>query len=256
MPTMVMEGARGISSAESFVISFSPGGQGGVGGPGGYGGTGGTGEGARADVKTGNVENLHLYLNSAAKCVASTVKSVCDHALHIYDHLCDYCDHLYHYDCGHLYHCCNHCNYCDTHLHLHYFRHFRVSCHCFFPTLCRVRCPTTTGCHGCTLSDHCSEKTKTPAQTHQGKPHPGATPAAPATEGGLKTGSIKGGVGGTGGKGCRGGEGGKGEGPRMIGKSFEELVKLCKISGGTGGGGGKGVEVGGKGGTGGAPVSC
>ncbi|KAJ6610769.1 hypothetical protein B0H10DRAFT_2058953 [Mycena sp. CBHHK59/15] len=64
---------------------------------------------------------------------------------------------------------------------------------------------------------------------------------------------LEGGLGGTGGNARIGGEGGDGEGPKLD-MSPEEHWKIGNISGGTGGTGGIGVDVGGKGGTGKAPV--
>ncbi|KAJ7479179.1 hypothetical protein FB451DRAFT_1240838 [Mycena latifolia] len=72
-------------------------------------------------------------------------------------------------------------------------------------------------------------------------------------QGQIETGDIRGGLGGTGGTGHIGGQGGEGEGPKLE-MSIDERWKLGNIYGGTGGTGGDGVEVGGKGGTGKAPV--
>ncbi|KAJ6628405.1 hypothetical protein B0H10DRAFT_1991245 [Mycena sp. CBHHK59/15] len=73
------------------------------------------------------------------------------------------------------------------------------------------------------------------------------------TKGQIEMGDITGGLGGTGGNARIGGEGGDGEGPKLD-MSPEEHWKIGNISGGTGGTGGIGVDVGGKGGTGKAPV--
>ncbi|KAJ7113615.1 hypothetical protein C8R44DRAFT_796790 [Mycena epipterygia] len=73
---------------------------------------------------------------------------------------------------------------------------------------------------------------------------------------------ITGGLGGPGGRGETGGQGGDGEGPQLAIRS-DELWKLGNVSGeflsgtlelGTGGTDGEGIEIGGKGGTGTAPV--
>ncbi|KAJ7113617.1 hypothetical protein C8R44DRAFT_796795 [Mycena epipterygia] len=79
---------------------------------------------------------------------------------------------------------------------------------------------------------------------------------------------ITGGLGGPGGRGRTGGQGGDGEGPQLAIRT-DELQKLGNVSGeflfgtlqlcllvvgGTGGTGGEGIEIGGKGGTGKAPV--
>ncbi|KAJ7154888.1 hypothetical protein C8R43DRAFT_1000642 [Mycena crocata] len=66
-------------------------------------------------------------------------------------------------------------------------------------------------------------------------------------------GDITGGTGGTGGYAVVGGEGGDGEGPRII-IGTDERWYFGNISGGTGGTGGVGIHVGGRGGTGRAPV--
>ncbi|KAJ7793827.1 hypothetical protein B0H14DRAFT_3558892 [Mycena olivaceomarginata] len=64
---------------------------------------------------------------------------------------------------------------------------------------------------------------------------------------------VTGGIGGTGGESRIGGEGGEGSGPQLE-IDPDEGYRIGKISGGTGGTGGKGIEVGGRGGTGRAPV--
>ncbi|KAJ6532788.1 hypothetical protein DFH09DRAFT_1092782 [Mycena vulgaris] len=69
----------------------------------------------------------------------------------------------------------------------------------------------------------------------------------------IEMGDIKGGLGGTGGSARMGGEGGEGEGPKLD-MSPNERWKIGNVSGGTGGTGGIGIEVGGKGGSGKAPV--
>ncbi|KAJ7325555.1 hypothetical protein DFH08DRAFT_886877 [Mycena albidolilacea] len=66
-------------------------------------------------------------------------------------------------------------------------------------------------------------------------------------------GDVTGGIGGTGGKSRIGGEGGEGSGPQLE-MDPDERYRIGKISGGTGGTGGKGSQVGGRGGTGMAPV--
>ncbi|KAJ7154896.1 hypothetical protein C8R43DRAFT_1126283 [Mycena crocata] len=65
--------------------------------------------------------------------------------------------------------------------------------------------------------------------------------------------NVTGGTGGPGGYAHMGGEGGEGEGP-ILDLGYDEHWKIGHVSGGIGGTGGTGVEVGGKGGTGRAPV--
>ncbi|KAJ7094100.1 hypothetical protein C8R44DRAFT_386209 [Mycena epipterygia] len=69
----------------------------------------------------------------------------------------------------------------------------------------------------------------------------------------VEMGNIRGGVGGTGGRGRIGGEGGHGEGPNLV-TTPDYHWKIGNISGGIGGIGGEGIDVGGRGGTGKAPV--
>ncbi|KAJ7932047.1 hypothetical protein B0H13DRAFT_1857463 [Mycena leptocephala] len=64
--------------------------------------------------------------------------------------------------------------------------------------------------------------------------------------------NISGGFGGNGGNAHIGGDGGDGEGPKV--DIDPNAARKMNVSGGTGGNGGNGVEVGGKGGTGKAPV--
>ncbi|KAJ7097439.1 hypothetical protein C8R44DRAFT_812238 [Mycena epipterygia] len=73
------------------------------------------------------------------------------------------------------------------------------------------------------------------------------------TEGRIELGDIRGGLGATGSSDVIGGEGCEGEGPQLE-LTVDEIRKISNISGGTGGTGGKGDEIGGKGGTGKAPV--
>ncbi|KAJ6511825.1 hypothetical protein DFH09DRAFT_1197621 [Mycena vulgaris] len=70
----------------------------------------------------------------------------------------------------------------------------------------------------------------------------------------VEMGDIAGGFGGMGGSGYIGGDGGEGEGPNLLDFHAADRMKFGDISGGTGGTGGAGVWVGGKGGTGKAPV--
>ncbi|KAJ7502692.1 hypothetical protein B0H11DRAFT_2188470 [Mycena galericulata] len=79
------------------------------------------------------------------------------------------------------------------------------------------------------------------------------SPPAVGAEGINEMGNITGGLGGTGGHARTGGQGGEGDGPQLD-ISAQERWKIGDISGGTGGGGGTGIDVGGKGGTGKAPV--
>ncbi|KAJ7113619.1 hypothetical protein C8R44DRAFT_741201 [Mycena epipterygia] len=65
--------------------------------------------------------------------------------------------------------------------------------------------------------------------------------------------NITGGLGGTGGNAKISGEESEGEGPQLE-LSPNECWKIGNVSGGTGGTGGDGIEIGGKGGTGKAPV--
>ncbi|KAJ7266814.1 hypothetical protein C8J57DRAFT_1329090 [Mycena rebaudengoi] len=79
------------------------------------------------------------------------------------------------------------------------------------------------------------------------------SPSSVGNEGIIEMGNITGGIGGTGGHARIGGYGGEGEGPQLE-MDPAARCKIGNVSGGTGGTGGTGIEIGGKGGTGKAPV--